>query len=590
MRFTWLVGTLVLGIVCSARAVHAASLSAADFTFTLSRIDGDGRTTTLTDDELKTFFSSARCACPTSVVAQLAFTSSGTTNVGSSTVDAQIEVGSDCDNSSASGCATIGSSLTLSSSKTSTSETISSSSFFNGGSCSTTATATRAWAVIRQDGARLDAPPSLVINLGGTGPTAPTTVKAQSADEGTLVSWTATGDSTTIQGHQVLCSPALASPPTAAYDTCAALPAAGGDGSSPFATLDAKFVCSSLVAVGTNSVRVKGLTNGQAYQVAVVAVGIDGTASKASSIVTVTPAPTYGFDDLYRQNGGTAAGCAVAPSSSSRGGLCVAVALMIGAARRRRSRRWLVRAAGAGVVLAALAAPARAQTYAEMIQSSDASKDSTVATKRGWNLELRFGPYRPDVDSEFAARGSTARPYRQIFSSSRRLMTQLEIDRQMSRRGGIWALGVSVGYLRASGSALEADLTTASGDSTSLTLIPLSLSAVYRADAVRQIVGIEPYAKLGLDCTVWSFGGSATSNAASSGTTGRTLGWHAAAGLSLDLAALDPEASDSMAAETGIKQTALFAEVARYALDGFGSSSALHVGDLTWFGGLMLEF
>ena len=41
--------------------------------------------------------------------------------------------------------------------------------------------------------------------------------------------------------------------------------------------------------------------------------------------------------------------------------------------------------------------------------------------------------------------------------------------------------------------------------------------------------------------------------------------------------------------ESGVNQTAIFFEVARYALDNFGSSSALHVGDTTWFAGLMLE-
>ena len=45
-----------------------------------------------------------------------------------------------------------------------------------------------------------------------------------------------------------------------------------------------------------------------------------------------------------------------------------------------------------------------------------------------------------------------------------------------------------------------------------------------------------------------------------------------------------------MDAEGGVNDTALFFEVARYALDGFGSSSALHVGDLTWLAGFMFEF
>jgi hypothetical protein len=94
-----------------------------------------------------------------------------------------------------------------------------------------------------------------------------------------------------------------------------------------------------------------------------------------------------------------------------------------------------------------------------------------------------------------------------------------------------------------------------------------------------------PYAKLGLDDTFWQM--SDTSKA--SATDGHTLGWHAAAGVSFDLASLDPEAARAMDHESGLNQTAVFFELARYSLDGFGSGSALYVGDTTWFAGLMLE-
>ena len=45
---------LAAGLVCgSGAAANAASLSATDFTFTLSRVDSSGNRTTLSDDELK---------------------------------------------------------------------------------------------------------------------------------------------------------------------------------------------------------------------------------------------------------------------------------------------------------------------------------------------------------------------------------------------------------------------------------------------------------------------------------------------------------------------------------------------------------
>jgi len=205
---------------------------------------------------------------------------------------------------------------------------------------------------------------------------------------------------------------------------------------------------------------------------------------------------------------------------------------------------------------------------------------------RGWNLELRFGPYRPDVDSEFADRGQDARPFEQLFSSSRRLMMQLELDRQLSHRAGTWSVGLGAGYYRASAAALSGDLKARSGDETALRLIPLSAALVYRADGLRQRWGspVVPYAKLGLDCTLWHASDTSQAN-----VDGRTFGWHTAAGVAIDLSPLDPEAARAMDRESGVNQTAVFLEVARYSLDGFGSGAALHVGDTTWFAGLMLE-
>jgi hypothetical protein len=207
---------------------------------------------------------------------------------------------------------------------------------------------------------------------------------------------------------------------------------------------------------------------------------------------------------------------------------------------------------------------------------------------RAWNLELRFGPYRPDVDSEFSDRGQPDRPFQDVFSSSRHVLSVIELDRHVSHRGGTWAIGVASGYYRVSAASLSADRTMRTGDQTALRLIPLSLSAVYRADILRERFGfpIIPYAKLGVDCMLWSI----TDTSTSGGMSGRTFGWHAAGGVSLDLSFLDPDAARTMDIESGVNQFALFFEYARYSLDGFGSSQALHVGDTTWFVGAMFEF
>jgi hypothetical protein len=165
-------------------------------------------------------------------------------------------------------------------------------------------------------------------------------------------------------------------------------------------------------------------------------------------------------------------------------------------------------------------------------------------------------------------------------------MTAVEIDRQVSHRGGTWALGVGAGYFNVTAAALSGDLSSRSGDETGLRLIPLSASLVYRADDLRRHFRspLVPYAKSGLDCTLWRITDTSQPN-----VDGRTFGWHAAAGVTFDLASLDAESAESLARESGIHQLALFGEYALYRLDGFGSGSALHVGDATWFAGLMLE-
>src|SRR6185295_6060741 len=133
------------------------------------------------------------------------------------------------------------------------------------------------------------------------------------------------------------CLPGRSQPPAAAYEICAAAPPSTGTG--PFASLDDAFVCSDLIPVGSNKTRVTGLENDMAYQVAVIAIGNDGTPSAPSDDVVGTPAPTLGFDDIYKMSGGTArAGCAMAGAPRDGGGavLVVGAALMAAAAGRRR--------------------------------------------------------------------------------------------------------------------------------------------------------------------------------------------------------------------------------------------------------------
>ena len=439
----------------------------------------------------------------------LALTSDGAAKLAAGdSLDATVMIGSDCDNVSATTCPSFGSSLTLDAGTTSTRQTLPTSDVFSAlapaASCAALpATSSRLWAIVRLNGTRLDSQPSLTINLGGAKPTAPTAVTAQTADSGLLVSWTPPASTAALQGYQVLCAPGPSSPPTAAFDTCAgALPTGGA---APFASLDAALICSGLVGVGTNSVRVHGLQNGNPTKVSVIAIGDDGTASVPSAIAEATPGPTLGFHDVYEEAGGTGmAGCAIAMAKARRQGRrrrCP----VAGDDDRRGDRRRHQPARASPPPFVARRRPADRDARRRRARGDDDDFDGPrpalagvtlgeprlppSESPRRWNLELRFGPYYPNVDSELADRGLPARPFEEVFSAKKRLMAGFELDRQVAHLGGTWAVGFGVGYYKATASALAADHVTRTGDETSLSIIPLSLLAIYRADLLRSRAG-----------------------------------------------------------------------------------------------------
>ncbi len=215
-----------------------------------------------------------------------------------------------------------------------------------------------------------------------------------------------------------------------------------------------------------------------------------------------------------------------------------------------------------------------------------------------WAIELRLGPYYPEIDSEFDGKKT---PHERYFGRERRLMTQVELDWELFRGFGTAALGVAAGYYREKAHAfVEAgpgrDADERSSDPTQLSLIPLSLLGIYRFDeaARRWNVPIIPYAKVGLGYTIWTVtnGNDAVASAGAAQGRGRggTLGWQAAVGVSILLDILDPGAARALDGETGINHTHLFFEYVRFDGAGLGQKNALKVGDTTWVLGLMFEF
>lgn len=206
-------------------------------------------------------------------------------------------------------------------------------------------------------------------------------------------------------------------------------------------------------------------------------------------------------------------------------------------------------------------------------------------------FELRFGPYSPDIDSEF---GGSSEPHKVFFGDNSRLMSQIEFDYQILRHVGSLGIGIGAGYFSESGKNPTA-MNTPSDDRSTLRLFPFSLSAVYRFDLPyeRAKIPLVPYGKVGLDYVMWSIrngNGEIPDDPAGGRAAGGTWGWHAAVGVSFILDFLDPISAQQFDVEMGVNHTHLFMELGTWKVDGLGMANKLHVGDTTWVGGLLFEF
>jgi hypothetical protein len=240
----------------------------------------------------------------------------------------------------------------------------------------------------------------------------------------------------------------------------------------------------------------------------------------------------------------------------------------------------------AALLLLTLAArPAQAQTVVH--------EENRFASSQHWALELRFGPYSPDVDSEIA--GAPEPPHYKYFLDKKKLLFQLEVDYQFFHAFGSAAVGAQAGYFREGAYSYDVTGADRTGDRTALTLFPTALQLVYRMDVAAKRLGIPlvPYGKVGFNYTFWRItdanGDTAKADDGSKGSGG-TPGWQAAAGLAIMLDWIDPGSARALDAETGVNHTYIFVEVAHYAVSGLGKKDVLHVGDTTWSAGLMFEF
>ena len=261
--------------------------------------------------------------------------------------------------------------------------------------------------------------------------------------------------------------------------------------------------------------------------------------------------------------------------------------------------RWMA-AAAAATLLAAV--PARAEeAMPEVDELAGYRTHRTYETPQNFALELRIGPYRPNVDDQFP----TARPFETAFGDGKRVAIGAELDWQMLRIPYVGTVGPGIawGYTKMSGDALiSANATSgagqASSESTSLMIMPMYAVGVLRVDVLAREVGIPfvPYGKAGVGYALWSasndLGTSRYTDPKSGDTTlgrGHTWGTHLALGGMLLLDPFNASAAAQLDQNTGVNNTYIFFEWMMSRLDGFGDDKSMRVGTSTWVTGLAFE-
>jgi hypothetical protein len=204
-------------------------------------------------------------------------------------------------------------------------------------------------------------------------------------------------------------------------------------------------------------------------------------------------------------------------------------------------------------------------------------------------LEIRFGPYAPNVDA-----GVAGEPFGDFFGSKNRYLVGVEFDWQAIRIPHLGTIGpgFGIGYTRFSAFGFTLD-GERSGQTSTLALLPTYAVAVARADFLSRDFGIPivPYGKIGLGLVPWWAKDADEAARDDSGAVGRDIsyGYQFALGAMLHLNPFEPAAARNMDASTGVNSAYLFIEFYHSDIDGFGSGNQMQVGTTTWMTGLALE-
>jgi hypothetical protein len=251
--------------------------------------------------------------------------------------------------------------------------------------------------------------------------------------------------------------------------------------------------------------------------------------------------------------------------------------------------RWR-NAAGAALALTPLLVGAHAQAQGvDEFGAYGMKREGQSESKQDAAFEFRFGRYLPEVDKQLKSS-----PFQETFGSDTRFVIGAEVDWQLVRipHFGTLAPGLGWSMTKFSARAPYADDTGLSPSHTRLTIMPMYLVAVARADFLSRDfkIPLVPYAKFGVGGAMW-WSSDDTRTAEYQGKVGRGLSYgltYALGGMFL-LDVLDPDDAKSADGLVGINNSYVFGEWFRPQLDGFGSSKVLDVSSSSWVIGFALE-
>lgn len=316
-----------------------------------------------------------------------------------------------------------------------------------------------------------------------------------------------------------------------------------------------------------------------------------------------------------------AAGLVVRAGPGTFALICLTLAGLFVVLRRSRAA-WLV------MLVLMVAGPARAQARSPLDDAAGVQDDSPIngdlpgeslVKRPRWGIGLKVGPYRPNIDSDPGALGIYRRYFGQsnevAIGQSRKIRIDAEGDLYIYRGVGLLGLSGSAGYWTATAKSLTCQdvggtqetctpalLLTAAGDgvagyksgsdNTSLNMIPLSLSLVYKFDYFYQHyhVPLTPMVRGGFDGVFWWVEGSGR-EAVKSGRKGEglTYGYHFRPGLEISLDWLEPDSARRAFQDSGIFSSSLTFEWIFNRIDDFGSKNSWNLSDNTFLAGVQLN-